>query len=270
MQNYKKYNNIKLGIGISKGVITFILIVLFVASGLSKDLLNFISSFYKLTPIDNEELVKRINILAEQAGIKLKSVFRFDMSKNTKKANAAFTGIGKSKRILLGDTLIDNFSYDEVETILAHEMGHYKKKHIIKNIIIGTISSFLTLFLIAWFYENSLNWLGFNNRTDIAALPLLSVWGMLIGVILTPIGNIISRKYEYEADRYSVSETNKPEAFITALRRLTEQNLGDKDPHPFVEWFFYSHPAVKRRITAIADFSGITEISNDEPVTEGI
>lgn len=207
--------------------------------------------FYKLTPIEDEELVKRINKLAEGAGIKLKNVFRFDMSKNTRKANAAFTGIGKSKRILLGDTLLDNFDADQIETVLAHEMGHYKKKHIIKNIFIGTISSFLMLFLIAAFYDLSLNWFGFNARTEIPALPLLTLWGMLIGLILTPVTNLISRKYEYEADAYAIEVTGKPEAFVAALQKLTEQNLGDKDPNPFVEWFFYSHPSIKRRVSAI-------------------
>jgi STE24 endopeptidase len=207
--------------------------------------------FYKITPLEDEDLVSRINKLANDAGIKVQNVYKFNMSKNTKKANAAFTGIGKSKRILLGDTLLDNFSKDEIETVLAHELGHYKKKHIIKNIIIGTVSSFLTLYLISVFYDKSLVWFGFQSRTDIAALPLLSLWAMLIGILLTPIGNIISRKYEYEADEYAVSSTHKLVEFIATLEKLNEQNLGDKDPNPFVEWFFYSHPSVKKRVAAI-------------------
>jgi STE24 endopeptidase len=207
--------------------------------------------FYKITPLEDEDLVSRINKLARDAGIKVQNVYKFNMSKNTKKANAAFTGIGKSKRILLGDTLLDNFSKDEIETVLAHELGHYKKKHIIKNIIIGTVSSFLTLYLISVFYDKSLVWFGFQSRTDIAALPLLSLWTMLIGLILTPVGNIISRKYEYEADEYAVSSTHKLVEFIATLEKLNEQNLGDKDPNPFVEWFFYSHPSVKKRVAAI-------------------
>jgi STE24 endopeptidase len=207
--------------------------------------------FYKITPLEDEDLVGRINALAIDAGIKVQNVFKFNMSKNTKKANAAFTGIGKSKRILLGDTLLDNFSKDEIETVLAHELGHYKKKHIIKNIIIGTATTFLTLFLIAFFYDKSVVWFHFAGRTDIAALPLLSLWTMLIGIILTPVGNIISRKYEYEADDYAVTSTHKPAEFIATLEKLNDQNLGDKNPNPFVEWFFYSHPSVKKRVAAI-------------------
>jgi STE24 endopeptidase len=207
--------------------------------------------FYKITPLEDEDLKSRINKLAADAGIKVQNVFKFNMSKNTKKANAAFTGIGKSKRILLGDTLLDNYSKDEIETVLAHELGHYKKKHIIKNIIIGTVSSFLTLFLIAFFYDKSVSWLHFAGRIDISALPLLSLWTMVIGLLLTPIGNIISRKYEYEADDYAVTSTGKPADFIATLEKLNDQNLGDQDPHPFVEWYFYSHPSILKRIAAI-------------------
>ena len=179
------------------------------------------------------------------------------MSKNTKKANAAFTGIGKSKRILLGDTLLDNYSNDEIETVIAHELGHYKKKHIIKNIIIGTVSSFVTLFLIAVLYKISIEWFGFDSINNIAALPLLMLWAMLIGLIQSPLSNILSRKYEYEADECAIKSTMKANAFISTLNKLNEQNLGDKDPHPFVEWFFYSHPSVKKRISAIENLTKV-------------
>ncbi len=207
--------------------------------------------FYKLTPIDDEDLKERIRNLAKDAGIKVENVYRFNMSKNTKKANAAFTGLGKTKRIILGDTLLENFSHDEIETVIAHELGHYKKKHIIKNLIIGTVSSFLTLFIIASFYNISLSWFDFNSIVQIAALPLLALWSMLVGLVQTPLGNILSRKYEYEADEYAVTVTRIPKVFINTLEKLNEQNLGDKEPHPFVEWFFYSHPSVKRRVEAI-------------------
>lgn len=173
------------------------------------------------------------------------------MSKNTKKANAAFTGIGKSKRILLGDTLLDSYTQDEIETVLAHEFGHYKKKHIQKNILLGTIFSFLTLFIISSLYSFSLSYFGFSLITEIAALPILLLWSMLVSIITSPISSYISRKYEYEADDYAVTSTLKPAAFISTLNKLTDQNLGDKEPHPLVEWFFYSHPSIKKRIDAI-------------------
>lgn len=210
--------------------------------------------FYKIIPLQDEELKSRITKLAEGAGITVQNVFSFDMSKNTKKANAAFTGLGKTKRIILGDTLLNDYSKDEIETVIAHELGHYKHKHILKNILFGTVSSFLTFFVISLLYKNSLNFFGFEGITQIAALPLLSLWAMFIGLIQTPIGNILSRKYEYEADRYAIEVTLKPNNFIDTLNKLTDQNLGDKTPHPFVEWFFYSHPSIKNRISAIEKF----------------
>ncbi len=226
--------------------------------------------FYKIEPIDNDELKDRIKVLAKEAGVRVDNVYKFNMSKNTKKANAAFTGIGKSKRILLGDTLLNNYSADEIETVIAHELGHYKKKHIIKNIIFGTVTSFLTLFLIAYFYSISLSWFGFSNQLQIAALPLLALWGMLIGLIQTPVSNIISRKYEYEADEFAIAETQKSEAFISTLEKLNDQNLGDKNPHPFVEWFFYSHPSIKKRVAAIKKLSGqLFEGINEEKLNLG-
>jgi STE24 endopeptidase len=207
--------------------------------------------FYKILPLVNEELKTRIVKLADNAGMKVENVFSFDMSKNTKKANAAFTGLGKSKKIILGDTLLSEYTNDEIETVIAHELGHYKHKHIIKNIIIGTLTSFLMFFLMALFYDISLQWFNFSALTQIDALPLLTLWAMLIGLILSPAGNIISRKFEYEADEYAVKTTNKREAFVNTLNKLTSQNLGDAEPHPFVEWFFYSHPSIKKRINFI-------------------
>lgn len=210
--------------------------------------------FYKIIPYENNSLKERISKLSEDAGIKLENIYTFNMSKNTKKANAAFTGIGKSKRIILGDTLIENYSDEEVESVIAHELGHYKHKHITKNIIQGTINSFLTLFLIAYLYQISIAWFGFESITEIAALPLLTLWGMLIGLIQTPLSSFISRKYEYEADRYAVTVTGTSENLISSLNKLTDQNLGDKNPHPFVEWYFYSHPSVEKRVNAMLEF----------------
>ena len=211
--------------------------------------------FYKVTPIEDKTLKEKIKSLGQKAGINVENIYKFNMSKNTKKANAAFTGLGKTKRIILGDTFLDSYSTEEIETVIAHELGHYKKKHIVKNIFIGTASSFLTLFIIALLYQNSLSWFGFDSITQVAALPLLALWSMLIGIIQTPLGNILSRKFEYEADEYAVIETKNPLAFKNTLEKLTDQNLGDKEPHPFVEWFFYSHPSIKNRIDAINKFA---------------
>ncbi|QQS38234.1 MAG: M48 family metallopeptidase [Ignavibacteriales bacterium] len=220
--------------------------------------------FYKIIPIENDELKFRISELSKDAGLKIDNVYKFDMSKNTRKANAAFTGIGKSKRIILGDTLLEKYSNDEIETVLAHEMGHYKKKHIVKGIFFNTALSFITFFVIAKLYEHSIALFGFNSLTQIGALPLLTLWAMVVGLFLTPLGNILSRKYEYEADEYAVTATSKADDFISTLNKLSEQNLGDKQPHPFVEWFFYSHPSIEKRIKAIKEFAGTNNYRNTE------
>lgn len=219
--------------------------------------------FYKLSAIEDAILKEKIKSLGQRVGINVENVYKFNMSKNTKKANAAFTGLGKTKRIILGDTLLNNYSIDEIESVIAHELGHYKRKHILKNILIGTASSFLTLFLISLLYENSLNWFGFDSIAQVSALPLLALWSMLIGIIQTPLGNILSRKFEYEADEYAVIETKNPFAFVRTLEKLTEQNLGDKEPHPFVECFFYSHPSIKNRLKAIENFAKKNNLSLD-------
>jgi len=210
--------------------------------------------FYKIVPLENEDLEERIVRLAKIANIKVENVFSFNMSKTTKKANAAFTGLGKSKRVLLGDTLLENYSLDEVETVLAHEFGHYKKKHIIKNIFLGTFFSFFTLFLIAKLYSFSLPYFQAQTLTQIYVLPVLALWGMLVSLLFQPISNMVSRKYEYEADKFAIETTGKHEAFLRTLDKLTEQNLGAKEPHPFVEWFFYGHPSITKRRNAILSF----------------
>jgi len=207
--------------------------------------------FYKISPLENADLKTRIFALSSDVGMKVENIFSFNMSKNTKKANAAFTGLGKTKKIILGDTLLAEYTNDEIETVIAHELGHYKHKHIIKNIMISTVISFLMFFSIAVLFDVSLRWFGFNSRTEIASMPVLVLWSMLIGLILTPIGNVISRKFEYQADNYAVKSTGKKKDFIETLNKLTKQNLGDEEPHPLVEWFFYSHPSVKKRISYI-------------------
>lgn len=224
--------------------------------------------FYKVKPIEDEELKERIKSLAIQTGLKVQDVYSFDMSKNTKKANAAFTGLGKTKRIILGDNLLSSYTKDEIETVIAYELGHYKKKHIIKNIIYGTLNSFLIFFVISILYKSTLNWFGFSSITEIAALPLLTLWAMLIGLIQTPIGNMLSRKFEYEADQYAIETTRKPSSFIQTLNKLTDQNLGDREPHPFIEWFFYSHPSIRKRIAAIENFANKNGIAEESHLQE--
>ncbi len=210
--------------------------------------------FYKFKPVENEEIKNRILELCKRTGVKIQGIFTFDMSKNTKKANAAFTGMGKSRRIILGDTLMNNFSGSEIETVFAHEVGHYTKRHILKLTVASTIMTFAGLFLTAKLYKASLGYFGFSEVTEIAALPLLFLYLSLYGLITTPISNILSRKFEWEADTFALETTKDKEAFISAMEKLADQNLADKTPNKIIEYLFHSHPSLEKRIQFAKDF----------------
>ena len=206
--------------------------------------------FYKLTPLGDSPLKEKILSLTKSTSMIVEGIYTFNLSKTTKKANAAFTGIGRSKRILLGDTLMENFSEEEIETVFAHELGHYSHGHIWKGIAVGTVSIYIGLFLTALAYNGMLSWFGFTSPSQLAALPLLTLLLGLYSLITSPLGNVLSRKHEFEADRYAVEKTNNKEAFVSTMNKLAEMNLADKEPHPLVEFFFYSHPSIHKRIKA--------------------
>jgi STE24 endopeptidase len=207
--------------------------------------------FYKFTPIEHGSLKEKIQRLCANAGVRIEGVFSFDMSKNTKKANAGFTGIGNAKRIILGDTLLYHFSEDEIETVFAHELGHYKHRHITIGIVVGVLSTFIGLFTTSKLYVLSLSSFGFDSITNLAALPLLGLWLSIFGLVTSPLGNALSRKHEREADRYAVRTTKNKHAFISALRKLASTNLSDPEPSKFVEFFFHSHPSIVRRVAMV-------------------
>jgi STE24 endopeptidase len=207
--------------------------------------------FYKFTPLPDGTLKDRIEQLCREAGVKFRGVFSFNMSKNTRKANAGFTGIGKSKRIILGDTLLNGFTEEEVETVFAHELGHYVRRHIVIGIVLGTVSTFAGLYVTAQLYAWLLPVFGFSSLTDLAAVPLLGLCLAVYGLVTSPLGAMISRKHERDADAYAVRMTGNKTAFISALRTLEAMNLADPDPHPVVEFLFYSHPAIGKRVRAV-------------------
>jgi STE24 endopeptidase len=210
--------------------------------------------FYKFKPIENDNIKNRLIDLCQKTGVMVKGIFVFDMSKNTKKANAAFTGMGKTKRIILGDTLLNNFTEDEIETVFAHEMGHYTRKHIIKLVAVSTILTFGGLYLTALLYKSSLSFFGFTQIYEIAALPLLFLYLSLYSLITSPITNILSRKFEWEADTYALEVTKNNTAYISALEKLADQNLAEKEPNRFIEFLFHSHPSLSKRIDFARNF----------------
>ncbi|MBN2279645.1 MAG: M48 family metallopeptidase [Candidatus Marinimicrobia bacterium] len=209
--------------------------------------------FYKFSELDNSDLREKIENLCNQTGMNLEGVFRFDMSKNTQKANAAFTGIGKSKRIILGDTLLGTLEDDEILAVLAHELGHFKRKHIWKGMFVGVLLNYLGLFLVDEIYTEY--FLNFGpEKHSLAALPLIALLLSIFGMITGPLTNILSRKHEREADAFAAKFMQSPGPLISGLNKLSRQNLGDDDPHPVVEFLFYSHPSTRKRIERLSAF----------------
>jgi STE24 endopeptidase len=209
--------------------------------------------FYKFKPIENESLKNRIAALCVSAGVEIKGIFSFNLSKETKKANAGFTGIGKSKRIIISDTLIQNFSEEEIETVFAHELGHYKHHHIWKGMVFNTTISFLGLYLVSVIYKYSIPYFHYSGIDDIAAFPLIALLLSIYGFVLMPLTNAFSRMHEKEADSYAMDTTNNFNAFSSTMNKLAELNLSDKEPNKFIEMFFYSHPSITNRIKFIKE-----------------
>ncbi len=206
--------------------------------------------FNKFEPIKNEELKEKITALLAKVGLKAKGIFQVDEGKRSKHTNAYFTGIGKTKRIVLFDTLLASHSQEEILSVLAHEIGHWKKKHILKQLIFMIAASFVGLYLVYLL----VNWptlygaFGLQQTTVYAGLLLVSVYFSCIGFFFSPLGAFISRRYEREADRMATDLVGTSVPMINALKRLAKDNLSNLHPHPWYVWFYYSHPPLIQRI----------------------
>ena len=215
--------------------------------------------FNKYVPLGDEhkELADRLLELARRADTKVKGVFKFDMSRRTKAANAALSGIGNTRRIVLGDTLINEFSTDEIETVLAHELGHHVHHDIPVLITFGTLSTTLSLFLASLALNWAIRYFGFTGPADVAAFPALGLIFGAYGLITMPLENAVSRWRESMADDYALQATGKKEAFASAFTRLANQNLGEVDPEKWVVFMFYSHPPLGERIAKATHWNGL-------------
>ena len=211
--------------------------------------------FNKQTPLKDGELRDAIEDFARKVGFKLDNIFVIDGSKRSKKANAYFSGLGAKKRIVLYDTLINDHSVDELVAVLAHEIGHYKKKHTLTGIIISLAQTGLMLFILSLFIGNPVlsKALGANEGSfhmGILAFGLLySPLSLILGLVM----NIVSRKNEYTADRFA-GENYNAQALIAALKRLSVNNLSNLKPHPVYVFFYYSHPPLLKRLNALKKF----------------
>jgi STE24 endopeptidase len=215
--------------------------------------------FYKFVPLAEEhaDLAERLVRLAERAGTQVRGVFKFDMSRRTVAANAALTGLGNTRRIILGDTLLNEFTPEEIETVLAHELGHHIHRDIPIGILVESAITLGGLYLASLGLEWGVSTFGFTGVDDIAALPLLGLVIGAYGLVTMPLSNAFSRWREKRADAYALEVTGNGKAYAAALTRLANQNLADADPEPWVEFLLYSHPALSKRI-AMADADSLT------------
>jgi STE24 endopeptidase len=210
--------------------------------------------FNKFTPLEDGELKQRIEGYARDQGFRLQGIFKMDGSKRSSKANAFFTGFGRNRRIVLFDTLVEKHSTDELLAILAHEMGHYKLRHIPKMMLASVLQTGLLLWVLSFFIGNPALFAAFKMES-LSIYASLVFFGFLyspISTVLSIAANFMSRKHEYEADRYSVKTTGKSEAFIAALKRLSVDNLSNLRPHPLKVFLEYSHPPILERIHALS------------------
>jgi STE24 endopeptidase len=206
--------------------------------------------FNKFEPIKDEALKEKITALMAQVGLKAKGIYQVDEGKRSKHTNAYFTGIGKTKRIVLYDTLLASHSPEEILAVLAHEIGHWKKKHILKQLIFMIAASLAVLY----FTYLIVNWpplygtFGLKQTPVYAGLLLVSLYLSCIGFFFSPFGAIITRRYEREADQMARDLVGTSEPMVNALKRLAKDNLSNLHPHPLYVWFYYSHPPLIERI----------------------
>lgn len=213
--------------------------------------------FNKYVPLDkeNEDLIYSLTRLAERAGTRINGVYKFDMSRRTTAANAALTGSGNTRRIILSDTLLGEFSDDEIETIFAHELGHHVHKDVPIGIFIDSLLSVISLYIVALVLRFGGDLLGLTGPSDIAGFPLLILVFGAFGFLTMPLVNAYSRWRERRADVYSLNITGKGKVYANALTRLANKNLVDTNPELWVEIFLYSHPPLGKRISMAKNFN---------------
>jgi len=204
--------------------------------------------FYKYSQIDDADLKERIFSLFKKCRVTLKDVYAINFSAKTKKANAFVCGLGSQRRVVLGDTLIEDFTKEEIGAVVAHELGHYVAKDILKLIVVNTALIFLGFFLIDKVLAIVLARSGGLTINDIAVFPVFALALMVFGFLVTPLLNAFSCYLETQADRFSLTLTEDPQSFIGMMSKLGQKNLAEMNPSRFDEIMFYDHPPIAKRI----------------------
>jgi STE24 endopeptidase len=204
--------------------------------------------FYKFPRLKDEELLNRLTKLTDKAGIKIIGVFEMKVGERTKKANAALTGIGNTRRILLSDTFLSNYSNDEIESVMGHEIGHHTYGHTWKFSIMFSGIFLFVLFLTSQILQATFGFFGLERVDSVASLPVFALVLGLLFAVFTPLINMLSRRAEGNCDQYELDLVEKPDAYISAMVKLSDQNLGYVYPSPVIEFLLYDHPPGKKRI----------------------
>ena len=211
--------------------------------------------FYKFHPMPEGELTQRLLALAKRANTRVRGVYTFDMSRKTTAANAALMGLGNTRRIVLGDTMLDRYTNDEIEVVLAHELGHHVHHDIWKLIVSQSLTTLAGLYLanlvLHWAVQTQHL---YSGLADAATIPLLLALTALFGFIVMPLNNGLSRYVENQADEYALQSTHMVEPFKSAMTRMANQNLSDIQPTPIIEFLFYDHPSAGKRLQHAEDF----------------
>ncbi len=215
--------------------------------------------FYSVKPLDREALRVRLLSLAERAGARVLGAYEWGLAAKTKKANAALAGLAGTRRILVSDTMLADYTDEEIEVVLAHEMAHHVHGDIWKGLIFESALVLAGFFAAARVLSGLAAWLGLEGPADIAGMPLLLLAAGAVSLIMLPVAHALSRRYERSADRFALELTRNPAAFISAMRRLGAQNLAEDRPSKVVEWLFYSHPPIRERIAAAQRFVPVNE-----------
>jgi len=206
--------------------------------------------FYTFKPLDRPALVERLMNLSQRARTRIAGVYEWVLSAHTKKANAALAGMGRTRRILLSDTLLADYSDDEIEVVLAHELSHHVHHDLWRGVALQTVLLFVGFSLAGRALAALADPLELRGVDDPAGLPLLLLVGGVSAFVFTPLVNAMSRAHERRADQYALDTTEQPDAFISAMKRLSQQNLAEDNPSRPVQWLFYSHPPIRERIDA--------------------
>ncbi len=204
--------------------------------------------FYPVKPLSSPTLSARLIALAERAGARVLGVYEWGLSAQTRKANAALTGIGSTRRILVSDTMLTQYSEDEIEVVMAHELAHHVHGDIWRGLALESVLVMAGAFAASLILPLGVQQFGLRSVADVAGLPLLLLAGGAVSIAVRPLAHALSRLHERRADQFALRLTRNPAAFISAMKRLGAQNMAEEEPSALARWLFYSHPPIRERI----------------------